>query len=268
MIVSNLERSDSIFAYSKLPNIIYVIHNTLSQYYKLDNTADSKRLKTKLINTYSKHPCVCVSAGVETDFIKCFGHITTTTAIHNPIAREDIKKLADAFVPEYQDYIIHVGSFKEAKRHDLLLKAYAKSDQSLLLLLAGQGKLKNDIEKLIVKLGLETKVILLGFCENAFPYVKHAKFQILTSNWEGCPLVIPEALAIGTPLISTDCQSGPSEMLPAHNLMPVDDIDAIVDKLEQAIKEPEQFYAEFDEALLPITIAEKYLAFAHSAFNV
>lgn len=262
LILTNLERSDSIFGYSKLPNIIYVIHNTLSQYYKLDSSSDSKRIKSKLVNTYSKHPCVCVSAGVEVDFINCFGNITTTTAIHNPIAREDIKKLADAFVPEYQDYIIHVGSFKEAKRHDLLLKAYAKSDQSLLLLLAGQGKLKSDIEKLIIELGLEEKVVLLGFCENVFPYVKHAKFQILTSNWEGCPLVIPEALAIGTPLISTDCPSGPSEMLPAHNLMPIDDITAITNKLNQAMINPQQFHAEFSETLLPMVVAQKYLAFA------
>ncbi len=262
LILSNLERSDTIFSYSQLPNIFYVIHNTLSLYHKLNDIENSEVLKSKLTNVYSKHPCICVSEGVEKDFTKYLGNITLTTTIHNPIARDHIRVLSEAFVPEYENYIIHVGSFKEAKRHDLLLRAYAQTDQSLQLLLAGKGKLKSSIERLIIELGLEEKVVLLGFSENTFPYVKHANFQVLTSDWEGCPLVIPEALALGTPVISTDCQSGPKEMLPQHNLMPVNDVNAITEKLNDAMQNPRQFYAEFDKALLPITIAEKYLEFA------
>lgn len=264
LLLSNLERSDSIFCYSKLSNIIYVIHNTLSLYYKLDELSNSSNLQSILSNRYAKHPCVCVSEGVKEDFIKYFGDMTPTAAIHNPIDKEGIRILAEAFIPEYEDYFIHVGSFKEAKRHDILLRAYAHTDQSLPLLLAGQGKLKSNIEQLIVELGLTHKVILLGFCENAFPYVKHARFQVLTSNWEGCPLVIAEALAVGTPFISTDCESGPKEMLPKNNLMPTDNMGAIIEKLNQAIQSPQDFYAPFDEALLPVTIAKKYLAFAQS----
>lgn len=273
LVLSNLERSDNIFSYSKLPNIVYVIHNTLSLYYGFDradrnvNGDSLQLLKSKLKNTYSKHPCVCVSEGVEEDFIRNFGNITPTTAIHNPIDRDNIQVLAEAFVPKYHNYIIHVGSFKEAKRHDILLRAYAKTDQSLKLLLAGQGKLKSNIEQLVIELGLEEKVILLGFCQNAFPYVKYAQFQVLTSNWEGCPLVIAEGLALGTPVISTDCHSGPREMLPANNLMPTDDVNAITKKMTQAMQNPQQFYAGFNEALLPITIARKYLAFKQSLPN-
>ncbi|MER2011386.1 MAG: hypothetical protein ABS881_03385, partial [Psychrobacter alimentarius] len=63
-------------------------------------------------------------------------------------------------------------------------------------------------------------------------------------------------------VISTDCQSGPSELLPENNLMPVGDIDAIAAKLSLAMKNPQQFHAEFNEALLPVTIAQKYLTFA------
>src|SRR5699024_3781464 len=101
--------------------------------------------------------------------------------INNPIDRDGIQELATEFIPDYQNYIVHVGSFKEAKRHDILLKAYAKTDQSLPLLLLGQGKLKSDIEQLIVDLGLTEKVTLLGFQKNSYPYVKHAQFEIMTS---------------------------------------------------------------------------------------
>lgn len=205
---------------------------------------------------------MCVSHGVQKDFVESFGNITPTIGIHNPIDRDGIKKLADAFVPDYQNYIIHVGSFKEAKRHDILLRAYARTDQSMPLLLLGKGKLKDEIEQLVVELNLEEKVVFLGFQENPFPYIKHAKFKVLTSDWEGFALVIAESLVLGTPVISTSCQSGPSELLPENNLMPVGDIDAIAAKLSLAMKNPQQFHAEFNEALLPVTIAQKYLTFA------
>lgn len=267
IILSNLDRSDSIFSYSSLPNIIYVIHNTLSLLYKFAKTDIGHQRKENFTRIYSKNPCACVSNGVEKDFVENFGHVTSTTAIHNPIDRDGIQKLADAFIPEYQNYIIHVGSFKEAKRHDVLLRAYAKTDQSLPLLLLGKGKLQSSTEALVAELNLEDKVVFLGFHENPFPYIKHAKFKVLTSDWEGFALVIAESLVLGTPVISTDCQSGPSELLPQKNLMPMRDIDAIAAKLSLAMKDPEQFHSEFSEALLPVTIAKKYIEFASNVNN-
>ncbi|WP_201590803.1 glycosyltransferase [Psychrobacter fozii] len=267
VILSNLDRSDSVFSYSRLPNIVYVIHNTLSLLYKFQQADIGHQKKENFTKIYSKNPCACVSNGVQKDFLENFGDITPTIAIHNPIDRDCIRKLGDAFVPEYENYIIHVGSFKEAKRHDVLLRAYAKTDQSLPLLLLGKGKLKNDIEQLVVELNLEDKVVFLGFHENPFPYIKHARFKVLTSDWEGFALVIAESQVLGTPVISTDCPSGPSELLPQNNLMPMRDIDAIAAKLSLAMKNSEQFHSEFNEALLPITIAKKYIEFASNCEN-
>lgn len=263
LIISNLDRADSILSYSRLSNITYVIHNTVSLLYGF-NIKDNHDKKIKFSKIYSKHPCICVSQGAEKDFIKSFGQITPTTAIYNPIDKDSIQEQAKAFIPEYQNYIIHVGSFKDAKRHDVLVKAYAKTDQSMPLLLLGQGKYKDDIEQLVKNLNIEDKVIFLGFQENPFPYIKHAQFKVLTSDWEGFALVIAEALVLNTPVISTDCPSGPSELLPQKNLMPMGDVDAIADTLSQAMENPEQFQAPFDEALLPAKIAEKYLHFVQS----
>lgn len=264
IILSNLERSDSVVAYSSLPNVTHIIHNTISLEYKFDTVKNINHVRNKLINTYSRHPCVCVSDGVKQDFIENLGNITPIITIHNPIDQSEIQQLATAFVPKYSNYIIHVGSFKKVKRHDVLLKAYAKTDQSLPLLLLGQGKLKGEIEALITELGLTEKVFLLGFQKNAYPYVKHAKFKVLTSSQEGLPMVILEALAIGTPVISTDCQSGPKEMLPEYNLMPVGDIDAIANKMSQAMQNSEQFATSFDASYLPTKIAQKHIDFIKS----
>ena len=268
IIISNLDRADSILSYSKLPNIVHVIHNTLSHLYKFDRVNETEQLKSRMMEIYSKNPCVCVSHGAEKDFIKSFGQITPTTAIHNPIDKESIQKQANAFVPEYQNYIIHVGSFKDAKRHDVLVKAYAKTDQSMPLLLLGQGKHKGDIEELVKDLNIEDKVVFLGFQENPFPYIKHAQLKVLTSDWEGFALVIAEALVLGTPVISTDCPSGPSELLPENNLVPMRDIDAIAAKISLAMKNPEQFHSKFSEELLPVTTAKKYIEFASNLYDI
>ncbi|WP_440465230.1 glycosyltransferase [Psychrobacter sp. ASPA161_6] len=261
IILSNLDRSDSVFSYSRLPNIVYVIHNTLSLLYKFKQADIGHQKKENFTRIYSKNPCACVSQGVEKDFIENFGNITSTTAIHNPIDRDDILKQANAFVPEYQNYIIHVGSFKEAKRHDVLVRAYALTDQSIPLLLLGKGNLQSETEQLVKELNLEDKVIFLGFHENPYPYIKHAQFKVLTSDWEGFALVIAEALVLDTPVISTDCPSGPSELLPQSHLMPMREIAAIAAKLSLAMKNPSQFNSVFDEELLPASIAQKYIDF-------
>ncbi len=261
IILSNLRHPDIIMSYSKLPNIANINHNTISLQYDING---DKNVKKQLIKTYSKHPCVNVSNGVKNDFVNSLGEITPTIVINNPIDRSYIQKLADAFVPEYKNYIIHVGSFKEVKRHDILLKAYAKTDKSMPLLLLGQGKREDEINKLIHSLDLSKHVFLLGFKKNVYPYIKHAKFKVLTSSREGLPMVISEALAVGTPVISTDCKSGPREMLPEHNLMPVDDVDAIAKKMSQAMQNPSQFSSPFDTSLLPIEIAKKHISFIQS----
>ena len=262
LILSNLERADHVLCYSRLSNIIHVIHSTLSLYYDLVNCAHRDKQIAKLKQVYSKHPCVCVSDGVKDDFVTLFGKTLSVTTIHNPIDQVHIRHLAEAFVPDYKDYLIHVGSFKRAKRHDILINAYAKTSQNIPLLLAGQGKLEKDIKSLIVQLGLQDKVIMLGFCENAFPYVKHARCKVLTSDREGCPLVLSEALALDVPVISTDCQSGPREILDAHQLMPVNNIEAIAAKMEQAMRSPEKFSGVFNNEVLPENIAKAYLRFA------
>lgn len=260
LTLSNLDKADMVMRYSKLPKIAHVIRNTISKKIELYKSQGKEVIEINISNVYSRHPCICISQGVEKDFQTTL-NISNTTTIYNPIDKEQIKQLALEFNPKFSEYIIHVGSFKKQKAHEILIRSYAKTKQTLPLLLLGEGELLSSIEELVSSLGLNDKVYFLGFKKNPYPYIKKAKFMVLSSSFEGFGRVIAESQALGTPAISTDCPSGPSELLPSHNLVPVGDVDALAQKMDQAMSDISSFQVPFNENLLPKNIAQQYLEF-------
>lgn len=125
----------------------------------------------------------------------------------------------------------HIENLKRQKRHDILIKAYAKANVQEKLVLVGTGELLEASKKLVKDLGIEDKVIFTGFKKNPYPYMKHAKLMVLSSDFEGLGLVILEALALGTPVISTDCPSGPNEILANQYLVAVQDVDELASRI-------------------------------------
>ncbi|SUD91025.1 glycosyltransferase [Psychrobacter phenylpyruvicus] len=272
LAISNLNQSDLIMSYSQIKNLAYVIHSTFSYANNMD--INSQTLKPWLTpghrdyNTimfyqriYSKHPCICVSKGVEEDFRKYFGDVTDIRTIYNAFDRDSIKLLADKFIPKESEYIIHVGSFYKVKAHDDLLKAYAKTSKKYSLMLIGKGKLLEEIKKLAYELGIEDKVLFMGFKSNPFPFIKNAKGLVLSSHYEGLGRVLVEAQVLEIPTISTDCPSGPREILPEKCLTPTNDIDSLSKKIEDLMQNPENYKSNFNEELLPENIARQYLEF-------
>jgi len=127
------------------------------------------------------------------------------------------------------------------------------------LVLLGKGTMFDEIKALAKSLEINDKVIFLGFNKNPYPYMRHARGLVLSSRFEGFVRVIPEALTLDVPVISTDCPSGPSELLPAQNLVPVDDIAALANKMTALMVEPQKFAVRFDEQFLPKNIAQQYV---------
>ncbi|MFZ3191577.1 MAG: glycosyltransferase [Moraxellaceae bacterium] len=261
MVISNLLPVDQVLRYSQLDPICFVIHNTISKEYALyeQSTSQQQRLTQQLHQIYGSRPCVCVSQGVLDDFLKIFSQHPKITAIHNPIDAEAIKQQSLAAVDTPADYLVHVGKFKPAKAHEALIRAYAQSKQMLPLLLVGEGGLKNDIMALVEQLGLSDRVIFVGFQANPYPYIRQARLMLLSSVFEGFGIVIAEALALGVPVISTDCEAGPRELLPEANLVPVGDTAALAAKIDQAIANSDDFRSPFDLKLLPDQVAKQYL---------
>jgi len=157
---------------------------------------------------------VCVSKAIENSVKSKFG-LTNTVTIYNSVEFNEISY--DQDLEKYGNYLLYFGRFDtNVKNFDLLLEAFLKSEiykNGYKLLFLGDGPDKNYIVETAKKLGISAHVAMIPFQPNPFAYVKQAKFTVLTSHFEGFPMSLIESLALRTPVISVDCESGPSEII-------------------------------------------------------
>jgi glycosyltransferase involved in cell wall biosynthesis len=257
LILSNLLPIDRIMCDSKLSNVHLVIHNTISDEYASSFNGDKEIKNHELLAIYSKKPVTCVSQGVLDDFRNVFPTHTSFNQIYNPINVDLLVQCANNCEVAYDNYIVHVGKFKREKRHDILIRAYAASNTDKLLVLVGQGPLEQEYRVLVEELNLTHKVIFAGFHANPYPLIKQADLLVLSSDFEGLGMVLLEALALHTPAISSDCRSGPSEILPEENLFPPRDIDRLAALL--SIPDYSIYAVDFPQQFSAHNIAERYL---------
>jgi len=111
--------------------------------------------------------------------------------------------------------VIAIGSFKPQKDFENLLRAFSTAARSMpmKLLILGDGPLRGRLETLARELRVGDSVVMPGFVDRPERYLRRADLLVLSSAWEGFGNVIVEALACGVPVVSTDCPSGPSEIL-------------------------------------------------------
>lgn len=138
--------------------------------------------------------------------------------------------------------ILTVGTMKVVKNHPLLLRAFARLDRpDARLMFLGDGVGREALLSLARDLGVVDRVILAVFHNDPTPFYKTADLFVLSSDYEGLPTVLIEALACGTPVVSTDCPSGPAEILENGKygrLVPVRDAPALADAMQQALAAP------------------------------
>jgi len=173
-----------------------------------------KRADLVLANSYA----------MQTDLIENFKIKTPVRVIYNPIDLHFIKTHIDE-EPDYvfdknTFYFVNVGGFRKEKNHLLLIQAFfILKNLPCKLLLVGGGVMEEELKQKVHDLGLMDKVIFTGFDNNPFKYVSRSDCFVLSSDVEGFPNVLIEALACSKPVISTDCSSGPRELLaPATDL--------------------------------------------------
>lgn len=192
----------------------------LSQAYKksVKEVANSKALQSYVKKMYSLKP-------------------EQSKLIYNPILSED--KQNSLFPIEYLQFkdkyiLINVGRFHPQKDYKTMLEGFQKIAEEIsesVLILIGDGPQKEYILELIDELKLTEKVFLLGLKDNPFPYIQHSHLFIFSSNSEGLPGALVEAMGLGVPVVATDCPTGPRELLGNNNeygiLIPMKDPKAL-----------------------------------------
>ncbi len=218
LLVSTLPFADEVTALANPRRHWCRIANTLSsEVGKLaaGNSLKASRRLARYRHLYGRRPLIAVSNGVAEDLRREIGATGPLETIPNPFDFAVMRRAASEETPNLpaRPYVVHVGRFAPQKRHDLLLDAWARvnSDHLLILLTTPDPTLQAMIDSR----GLTDRVRVVGFQTNPYPWIAGADLLVLCSDHEGLPNVLIESLACGTPAISTDCPSGPREILAA-----------------------------------------------------
>jgi glycosyltransferase involved in cell wall biosynthesis len=195
---------------------------------------------------------VTVSQGVADDLVQTIGiNKNKLEVIYNPVLNDAMFEKAEQpidhpwFQPGQPPVLLGVGRLEPQKDFPNLLRAFAllRKKQNAKLVILGEGKLRGELEALVKELGVEEDVQLPGFNSNPYAFMKRASVFVLSSVLEGLPTVLIEAIALGTPVVSTDCKSGPRGILGSSGygtLVPTENPEALAAAIEKTLSLPGQ----------------------------
>lgn len=245
VLISALNHANLIAIFAKQLSrsrvrLIITEHNMLSLSQEHAQNKRSKLLPISMKHFYpTADQVVAVSKGVAEDLSNQIGlPLDKIKVIYNPVIDERLihKSWEKVENPWFQDpqtpVILSVGRLTEQKDHSTLIKAFAKVREKIpaKLVILGEGEKRLELEQLVDTLELKEDVWMPGFVENPYAFMRRASVFVLSSKWEGLPTVLIEAMACGCRIVSTDCPSGPAEILEGGKwgrLVPVGDVDGL-----------------------------------------
>jgi glycosyltransferase involved in cell wall biosynthesis len=242
--------------------VVVTEHNTMSV--AAGESALARRLWPPLLRLFYPlaESVVAVSQGAADDFARTTGlPRDRIEVVYNPVVTPELMALARQtpdhpwFAPGGPPVVLAVGRLTAQKDFPTLLRAFAllRARCPARLVILGEGEDRSALEALILELGLADSVALPGFRANAMAYMARSALFVLSSAWEGLPTVLIEALAAGTRVVSTDCPSGPREILQAGRLgrlVPVGDPERLAGAMAETLDEP--------RSVLPGDLLEPY----------
>lgn len=200
----------------------YFIHNFI--YKKFIQTIHSNNIEhyipknNFLANQLYKNASslVVVSSEIEKNIQENYS-FKNLTQIYNPIDFSNIESLKSEPISNDFKYILGVGRMEDnVKQFDHLMESYSNSNlpkENIKLVLLGEGKLKQKWQEFAKSLNQENNIMFLGNVQNPYSYYINALFTVMTSKYEGFPMVLLESLACETPVVSYDLHSGPNEII-------------------------------------------------------
>ena len=269
LVVSHLPKTDRIVAASqKCHDAWRCLHCALTVG-ELDNKRGWRRWRKRrqLLKTYNGKKLITVSGALQEDVLALGIRPAAMVTIYNPFDLEKIRALAqEPTVFDQENFLLHVGRFHSQKRHDRLLEAFQQSGYAGKLLLLGDGSTAATaaIRARAEQLGILDRIIFVGFVSNPYPIMRAAEALILSSDYEGLPSVLIEALACGTQAISTNCPYGPAEILKGKLAQGLAELTApaLAEAICRVLENPVSIT---EEMLAPFTLeesVEKYQALA------
>jgi glycosyltransferase involved in cell wall biosynthesis len=219
--------------------VVVSVHSTESL--AADENPAKRLLIRLLLPRFLRHAAgiVAVSKGVADDYARYMRQPRDAVrVVYNPVVGPDVFLRANEeprhpwYAEKTTPLILSVGRLTRAKNYQTLIRAMTKvhARTGARLVILGDGLERPMLTAEIRRAGLEGVVDLPGFDDNPFAYMKRADVFALSSAWEGFPSVLIEAISLGTPVVSTDCPSGPMEILEGGKwgrLVPVGDPDAL-----------------------------------------
>jgi glycosyltransferase involved in cell wall biosynthesis len=288
MITNFLIHTNSVCLIAKLisrakTKVILVNHTYLSESMKFILSSYKKfslnyfRTKVSFHLAYLVYPLadsvVAVSKGIADDLEKNFPNLMgKVKVIYNPVFSEEILKKSEEpvsqewFQKQGMPIIISVGRLETQKGFSTLLRAFAivQNATKCKLVILGEGRERSNLNYLAEKLSIEKELWMPGFVDNPYKYMSKASLFVLSSIYEGFGNVLVEALALGCPVVSTDCPSGPSEILENGKygkLVPVGDSEAMAKAILETLKNPpdKEFLISRAQEFSVEKAVEKYL---------
>ena len=243
LTISVLTHSADLVMQTRASNQWHRIDSTLgfsTEVYARRKPAKARRRLARYRRLYAAQPTIAISEKVAEDLRERIGAEGPIAVIPNPFDFKAIRSAAS----EPSDrpntpYVIHVARFNLAqKRQDLLLDAWAQTNTGHKLVLLTPPH--PQLQAMIDERGLGNRVEVVGFQQNPYPWIAGADLMVLSSDLEGLPTVLIESLICGTPAVSTDCPSGPAEILAdfPECLVPCNDAAALAKAIERCLQSP------------------------------
>lgn len=195
------------------------VHIDMWKYYGNKYVFGTQEKNKRIYQRFDK--IFCVSNDAKKAFFKRFGISKNVEVMYNPINIDEIRQKANQATEIEVDNkglnVVTVGRLVNQKGYDILLSALAKlknevCDTQIKLYIVGDGTLKKQLQDQIKAEQLEKNVVLCGYLENPYPVIQKADLMVISSRAEGYPLALCEGLALGKPVLSTNCV-GPLEIL-------------------------------------------------------
>lgn len=269
IVTSHLPMAHVLTRYSSVSKrALYVMHGA-----QQPNDPNRSLLFNRYLHAiYSDRTIVCVSQGIANELMQRYGFNSDhLSVIYNPVVIKQTSEKSNT-VTALQPYILVASRLSEIKRIDRAIEVFINGNfsETHKLVILGEGEKREELQAIVDNANMNGKIVFQGFQKDPYIWMKHAELFLSTSDSESFGMAPAEALLCGTPVVLSDCDFGPREILVGdlkeYLVSPVDSIDGYIKAIRKVIENKTAYpFEEFNQIPLePQIVIKKYLDLARS----